>query len=158
MYFLPFCIHSLSKNIFCLLHSFSKNKPYGCSSFQQMLLRGIGRKKTALLYVSPFVGCVLVDVRIFFRSRPNNIFFSLPPEFIFFSRAFAPAEIIFSRLFVRARRSAARGSYFFRRVGPRYPSRATADLGTPRLPRVRRTHGRTDIAILVYNGAIFNGS
>jgi hypothetical protein len=69
----------------------------------------------------------------FFRSRPNNIFFSLPRHRSRRNNFFPP---FCPRASLRRRRT----FFFSARVGPRYPSRATADLGTPRLPRVDRTH------------------
>ena len=69
------------------------------------------------------------------RSRRNN---SFPP--------FSPRASLRRRRF----------SFFFSRVGPRYPSRPTADLGTCRarcthaLPRVERTHARTHAGLIMY--------
>ncbi len=85
-----FFLHSLSKNIFCLLYSLSKIKSHGCSSFQQISTPERNRQKKDISTVrkSLFVGCVLVDVRIFFRSRPNNIFFCSRRNDFFLPRAF----------------------------------------------------------------------
>ncbi len=82
------------------------------------------------------MGCVLVDVRILFRSRRNDFFFS---------RAIAPAEIIFSRLFDFRPSLLRRRTFFFgargtsvpvaRHGGPRYsranfPNRTVPIIGT----------------------------
>ena len=101
-----------------------------------------------------FVGCVVVDVRIFFCSRPNNIFFSLPPEFFFLPRLRSRRNIFFPPFWFSRVAPSLAYIFFSAHVGPRYPSRATAELGTPRSARFHashaQTHARTDTGLIMY--------
>ena len=115
--------------------------------------RFLSRKKSSLWYVSLFVGCVLVDARIFFRSRPNNIFFSLPPKKYFFllPRLRSRRNIFFPPFCPRASIRRPR-LFFFLARGTSVP---VARHGGPRSPSFHasnfaRTHARTHSAQIVY--------
>ena len=126
-----FFLHSLSNNIcwlFCI-HFQTKNLMVVAPSSRYLLLRGIGRKKTSLLYIKVFLWVVFsltsefffapARIIFFFRSRQNDFFFS--PASFFRSRR----NIFFPPFCPRASIRRWR-TFFFPRA---------ADLGTRRVPR-----------------------